>query len=120
MQRASDILAESCPEATFGHGVAQLTAQDSLESFVRRADQHRREQQNQRHLRAATEASVVDLSEAAAIAPATAPGSVACGRCATRISLGDFVVVQLKSATRVADCPRCGETTIIRLANTRW
>ena len=45
--------------------------------------------------------------------------SLACGHCAARIALRDFVMVQPRTARRVADCPRCGETTIVQLANPR-
>ena len=42
--------------------------------------------------------------------------SVACGACAGRIGLGDFVLIGGTRVTRTADCPQCGETTAISLA----
>jgi len=41
--------------------------------------------------------------------------SVACGLCAGRIALGDFVFIGGGCATRTADCPQCGATTAISL-----
>lgn len=45
-------------------------------------------------------------------------GSVACGACGERICLQDFVLVGGENAARLADCPACGETTIISLVST--
>jgi hypothetical protein len=42
--------------------------------------------------------------------------SVACGACAGRIALRDFVLIGGSRITRTADCPQCGETTAISLA----
>lgn len=46
--------------------------------------------------------------------PAQQP-SVACGACAGRIGLRDFVLIGGSRVTRTADCPQCGETTAISL-----
>lgn len=69
------------------------------------------------------DASVLPLRrEAAGDAPAAPPSeeptqhpSVACGACAGRIGLRDFVLVGGSRVTRTADCPQCGETTAISL-----
>ena len=42
--------------------------------------------------------------------------SVACGACAGRVGLRDFVLIGGSRMTRTADCPQCGETTAISLA----
>jgi len=42
--------------------------------------------------------------------------SVACGVCAARVALRDFVLIGGRRVTRTADCPQCGATTAISLA----
>jgi len=57
------------------------------------------------------------VADAAARAPLGAKRaqqpSVACGGCAGRIGLSDFVLVGGSHMTRTADCPQCGETMVI-------
>jgi hypothetical protein len=52
-------------------------------------------------------------------AGARAASSVACGACAGRIELADFALIAIADAggrmARTADCPACGETTVIAL-----
>jgi len=59
------------------------------------------------------------VADAAARAPSgeerAQQPSVACGACAGRIGLRDFVLIGGTRVTRTADCPQCGETTAISL-----
>jgi len=58
-------------------------------------------------------------------APARRDPSIACGACAGRIALAEFVFPDVAPAgivranghpmARTADCPSCGETTVIAL-----
>jgi DNA-directed RNA polymerase subunit RPC12/RpoP len=42
--------------------------------------------------------------------------SVACGECGGRIPIAEFTWAGDTRMTRFADCARCGETTVIKLA----
>jgi diguanylate cyclase (GGDEF)-like protein len=90
------------PGATVSAGCAHLIAGDTLDDLIRRADadlygRRRRRRASGSHGR-------------------SQPASVACGACGGRISLQEFVVVGGSRVTRTADCPACGEVTLIRLA----
>jgi len=47
---------------------------------------------------------------------ADAGADLGCGYCGGRIALGDFVLHGDSYATRSADCPTCGETTLVQLS----
>jgi diguanylate cyclase (GGDEF)-like protein len=100
VDRARHELATVMAGAALSAGIAELRPGESLDELVQRAD--------------------ADLHRRRALARDVEhpdPGtSVACGVCAARISLVDFVVTSDALMTRAAECPGCGEMTLIRLA----
>jgi diguanylate cyclase (GGDEF)-like protein len=102
--------------ATMSVGRAQLRVDESLDDVISRADAdlYRR----RRNLRIGFPVErPADREEV--VAPSVGGDhrkSIACGACGQRIELHEFVLVSADRMTRYADCPACGETTVIQLA----
>lgn len=97
--------------ATVSAGCADLRLTDTIDDVIRRADADLYRGRLGRHPSASRRLS------AAPIPPtATSDSSVACGACAERVPLTEFVVELTARMTRSADCPNCGATTLIQLS----
>ncbi|MDQ1685976.1 MAG: diguanylate cyclase [Frankiaceae bacterium] len=83
-------------------GYAQLIAGDTLDDLIDRADADRQGRRRRRRV-PGTPSS-------------TYAASIGCAACGDRISLREFVVDASSRPTRTADCPGCGEVTLITLA----
>ena len=111
IERVTETLGDLIPGAAVSAGCSQVIAGDTLDDLIGRADA---DLYGVRHHRRATDRAVA--SDEAAPDAIAHRGSVACGACGDRIDLEDFVLVGGANVTRVADCPGCGETTVISLA----
>lgn len=112
IDRVATALAELFPGAHVSAGCAQVSQGDSLDDLIGRADA---DLYGRRHRRRHSDDDGVVPDGAEPDAGAQS-GSVACGACGERIGLPDFVLVGGPSVSRVADCPACGESTVISLA----
>lgn len=97
--------------ATVSAGCAELRSTDTIDDVIRRADLDLYRCRRARHQSAGRRLSAVPAPPAVTREP-----SVACGVCAGRVPLADFVVELTARMTRSADCPNCGATTLIQLS----
>jgi hypothetical protein len=110
VEDARSTLRELVDGATVSAGYAELQATDTLDDVVGRAD---RDLYRSRHGQQGLK--TVAPTPAPAPPDGTRQPSVACGACGGRVALADFVVELSDRMTRSADCPECGETTVIQL-----
>ena len=110
VSQAQSVLGELVDGATVSAGYAELRATDTLDEVIARADkdlyQSRRLEQGP---------TTGPSTPARSSSPETRRPSVACGACGGRVALVEFVVQLTDRMTRAADCPDCGETTVIEL-----
>jgi diguanylate cyclase (GGDEF)-like protein len=97
------------PGATISAGCAELGPADTLDDVIRRADTDLYQERRFGH-------GCVRLTTGLTQARAQQRTSVACGACGGRVDLSEFVLELTPRMTRSADCPDCGETTMIQLA----
>jgi diguanylate cyclase (GGDEF)-like protein len=111
LARVRSALDKLLPGATVSAGCAQLRPAETIDDVIRRADA---DLYSRRRLEpAGTERR-----------PMAVPGlvhrnqhsSVACGACGARVPLDEFVLELTVRMARSADCPECGATTVIQLA----
>jgi diguanylate cyclase (GGDEF)-like protein len=110
--RAGVVLGELFAGATISVGCAELGSMDSVDEVIRRADADLYRGRVGRRPSAGRRLSAVPSPVSAACGP-----SVACGACAGRVPLADFVVELTARMTRSADCPACGAATLIQLSS---
>lgn len=115
VDRARRLLAAEHPGASFSSGVAALLPGETADALVRRADEAlyaaRAAMPGHGPLTAAPVAQLPSAQPTGKVI-----GDIGCGLCGGRIPLTDFVLHNDAFATRSADCPSCGETTLIRLS----
>jgi len=107
LARVRSTLDRLVPGATVSAGCAEVGLTDTIDDVIRRADLdlYRGRRPGCPH------------AAVGSIAPAAGSGDVvACGACDSGIPLSDFVLRTTFRMTRVAACPVCGATTLIRLA----
>jgi diguanylate cyclase (GGDEF)-like protein len=109
--RVRAALDELFPGATISAGCAELGSTDTIDDVIRRADTDLYRGRLGRHPSAGRR-----LSAAPTLPAATREPSVACGACAGRVPLTEFVVELTARMTRSADCPNCGATTLSQLS----
>jgi diguanylate cyclase (GGDEF)-like protein len=109
--RVRAVLDELVDGATFSTGHAELRATDTLDDVVRRADT---ELYRARRIELAPPEGEQPANRS--LPDRSLEPSVACGACGNRVPLADFVMELTARMTRSADCPECGATTVIELA----
>jgi diguanylate cyclase (GGDEF)-like protein len=121
VNRAGGRAAELVAGASFAAGYASLQRDDDVDDIIHRADVDMYEQKRspQRRTRPASTNNKHREVSASAPRPHRGEATIACGQCGGRIRLGDFSRLLDAAATRAADCPRCGETTVIQLSRPR-
>lgn len=117
IDRARLHLATSYPGASFSIGVADLLPDETPGQLVRRADTALYAARAAQPLRAPSAARIDSRTPADAARASGSANDIGCGVCGARIPLTNFALRDDARATRWADCPTCGETTIIQLAN---
>ena len=115
--RARHALAQIAPGATFSTGHAQLQPNETLDSVIHRADRDLYQRRADRGDRA--DGSTRSLAEPPALSHNSSRTSLACGACGGRIPISAFTLLHPARMTRSADCPACGETTLVQLARHR-
>jgi diguanylate cyclase (GGDEF)-like protein len=111
LARAWVALDELFAGATVSAGCAELGSTDTIDDVIRRADSDLYRGRLGRHPSGGRRLSAVPFPPAAKRA-----SSVACGACAGRVPLTEFVLELTARMTRSADCPNCGATTLIQLS----
>ena len=121
VDRARSRAAELVAGTSFAAGYASLQSDDDVDDIIHRADvdMYKNKRSPRRRTHQATANNNHREWTASAPRPHRGEATVACGQCGGRLCLGDFSKVLDAAATRVADCPRCGETTVIQLSRPR-
>lgn len=111
LARVRSLLDRLVPGATVSAGCAELRPGDAVDDAIRRADADLYRARRSGHPAVPRSLSMVPPSH-----DREQHATVACGACGGRVSLVEFVLELTDRITRSADCPDCGATTIIELA----
>jgi diguanylate cyclase (GGDEF)-like protein len=104
--------------ASFSAGFADLRAGEDVDDLVGRADLDLYGRRTLTRRTIGNAASTITL-QPVGHRPPVLLSDVGCGQCGGRLPITTFVTTCDEHATRSADCPVCGETTVIRLAQPR-
>lgn len=112
LRRVRIALDQSYPGATVSAGSAELRPSETLDEVISRADIDLYRQRDPHDGAAGKDR----LRAVPGREDAQPKASVACGACGARLRLAEFVLEMDRRRTRSADCPGCGATTLIQLA----
>jgi hypothetical protein len=109
------------PGARFTAGYAMLRDSDKLEDVVRRADSdlYARRRTTRPIASHTSNGDNAAMDTVADYPTSVVRATVGCGHCGDQIPLASFSAAANENARRAADCPSCGETTVIQLVRPR-